>query len=77
MNIDMSVIEASVTSGDFLRRLCPRLMISRVVWLLGCSMGRSSSILLSSSVSGLVSIYKKGFTVVDQKLVGLLGNCTL
>ncbi len=39
-------------------------------------MGRSL-ILYSSSVSGLVSIHKKGFTVVDQKLVDPLGNCTL
>ncbi len=45
---------------------------------LGCSSsGHSSLILSSSSVSSLASIYKKGFTVVDRKLVGLLGNCTL
>ncbi len=77
MNIDMSIIEVSVTSSDFLRRLRPRLMISRVVWSLDCSTGRSSSISLSSSVSSPVSICKKGFTVVDRKLVGLLGNYTL
>ncbi len=73
----MSIIEASVISSDFLRRPCPCLMISRVVWSLGCSTGRSSLILLSGSVSSPVSIHKKGFIVVDQKLIGLLGNCTL
>ena len=77
MNINMSIIEASVTSGDFLRRPRLRLMISRVVWSLGCSIGRSSLISLSGSVSSLVSIYKKGFTVIDRKLIGLLGNYTL
>src|SRR6266536_2290974 len=41
------------------------------------SSGRSSLILSSGSVSGLASIYKKGFTVVDRKLVGPLGNYTL
>jgi len=41
------------------------------------SSGRSSLILSSGSVSGPAFIYKKGFTVVDRKLVGLLGNYTL
>ncbi len=41
------------------------------------SSGRSSLISSSGSVSSPASIYKKGFTVVDRKLVGLLGNCTL
>ena len=36
-----------------------------------------SSVSLSSSVSSPVSICKKGFTVVDRKLVGPLGNYTL
>src|SRR6266487_3844210 len=74
----MSVIKAFVTSGRgcFLGRPRPRLTVSGMVRSLGCSVG-SSLVLLSSSVSGLVSIYKKGFTVVDRKLVGPLGNCTL
>src|SRR6266487_2134583 len=74
----MSTIKAFITSGRgcFLGRLRPRLTVSSVVRSLGCSMG-GSSVSLSSSVSGLVFICKKGFTVVDQKLVGLLGNCTL
>jgi len=74
----MSVIKAFITSGRgcFLGRPCPRLTVSGVVQLLGCSTG-SSLVLLSSSVSSPVSIYKKGFTVVNQKLIGLLGNCTL
>jgi len=78
INIDMSVIKAFVTSGRgcFLGRLCPRLMVSSVVQSLGCSTG-GSLVLLFSSVSGPVSIYKKGFMVVDRKLVGLLGNYTL
>src|SRR6266487_4252549 len=84
MNIDMSTIKVFVALGRgyFLGRPRLRLTVSRVVRSLGCSTGRSSSgrsslILSSSSVSGLASIYKKGFTVVDQKLVGLLDNYTL
>ena len=104
MNINISTIKAFIALGRgcFLRRPCPRLIVSRVVQSLGCSIGRSSSgrsssgrssssrsssgrsslsrsslILSSSSVSGLASIYKKGFTVVDRKLVGPLGNYTL
>ncbi len=73
----MSVIEVSVISGDFLRRPRLRLMISRVVWSLGCSIGRSSLISLSGSVSSLVSIYKKDFMVINRKLIGPLGNYTL
>jgi hypothetical protein len=42
---------------------------------LGCSFSCSSSISLFNS--SLVSAYKYGFTVVDLKSVGLLGNCTL
>jgi hypothetical protein len=72
--------------GVFLRRLRPRLAGSRVFLIgcsmgcsfncsLGCSFGCSSSISLSNS--SLVSAYKYGFTVVDLKFVGLLGNCTL
>src|SRR6266487_3447640 len=78
MNIDMSAIKAFVTSGRgcFLGRPRLRLTVSGVVRSLGCSVG-GSSVSLSSSVSGLVSIRKKGFTVVDRKLVGPLGNCTL
>ena len=78
--------------GCFLGRLCLRLTVSRVVRSLGystgrsslgrsssgrSSLGRSSSILSSGSVSGPASIRKKGFTVVDRKLVGLLDNYTL
>ena len=89
MNIDMSTIKAFVALGRgcFLGRPRPRLTVSRVVRSLGCSVGRSSSgrsssgrsslILSSGSVSGLASIRKKGFTVVDQKLISLLDNCTL
>ncbi len=104
MNIDMSAIKAFVALGRgcFLGRPRPRLMVSRVVRSLGCSVGRSSlgcsslgrsslgrsssgrsssgrsSLILSSgSVSSLASIYKKGFMVVDRKLVGLLDNYTL
>src|SRR6266487_7058360 len=89
MNIDISTIKAFVALGRgcFLGRPCPRLTVSRVVRSLGCSIGRSSSgrsssgcsslISSSGSVSSPASIYKKGFIVVDQKLVGLLGNCTL
>ena len=74
----MSVIKVFVSLGRgyFLGRPRLRLMISRVVRSLGCSVG-GSLVSLSSSVSGLVSIRKKGFTVVDRKLVGLLGNYTL
>jgi len=75
----MSVIKVFVSLGRgyFLGRPRLRLTISRVVRSLGCSIGRSSLISLSSSVSGPVSIYKKGFTVVNRKLVGLLGNYNL
>ena len=64
--------------GVFLRQPRPRLAGSRVFLMgcsIGCSFGCSSSILLSNS--SLVSAYKYGFTVVDLKSVGLLGNCTL
>ena len=78
--------------GCFLGRPRLRLMVGGVVRSLGCSTGRSSlgrsssgrsssgrssSILSSGSVSGPASIRKKGFTVVNRKLVGLLGNYTL
>ena len=72
--------------GIFLMRLHPHLVGSRVFSIgcsmgcpfgcsIGCSFGCSSSISLSNS--SLVSAYKYGFTVVDLKSIGLLGNCIL
>ncbi len=90
----MSTIKAFIALGRgcFLGQLYLRLIVSRVVQSLGCSIGRSSSgrsslsrsslgcsslILSSSSVSSPASIYKKSFMVVDRKLISLLGNYTL
>jgi len=63
--------------GVFLGRPGPGFGGGRMVFSEGCSTGCSSSISLSGSDSGPVLIRKYGFTVVDLKSVGPLGNCTL
>ena len=74
----ISVMKVSVVIRCFLGR---SLLRRRAICCsAGCSAGCSSYSTGCSSLvsdSGPVSIRKYGFTVMDLKLVGLLGSCTL